>query len=54
MRKFKTGALAAFAVLLIVLHENSFSQVRLPRLVSDGMVLQRDANDKIWGWAPSN
>ena len=26
-------------------------QVRLPRLVSDGMVLQRDADVKIWGWA---
>ena len=26
-------------------------QVRLPRLVSDSMVLQRDANVKIWGWA---
>ena len=29
----------------------SFSQVRLPKLVSDGMVLQRDANVRIWGWA---
>jgi sialate O-acetylesterase len=27
------------------------SEVRLPRLVSDGMVLQRDANVRIWGWA---
>ena len=26
-------------------------QVRLPRLISDGMVLQRDANVRIWGWA---
>jgi len=26
-------------------------QVRLPRLISDGMVLQRDADLKIWGWA---
>ena len=30
---------------------SSFGQVRLPKLVSDGMVLQRDANVKIWGWA---
>ena len=30
------------------------SQIRLPRLVSDGMVLQRDANVKIWGWASKN
>ena len=27
------------------------SQVRLPRLISDGMVLQRDTDLKIWGWA---
>ncbi|MGI4759412.1 MAG: sialate O-acetylesterase [Janthinobacterium lividum] len=27
------------------------AQVRLPRLVSDGMVLQRDAPVRIWGWA---
>jgi len=29
----------------------AFCKVRLPRLISDGMVLQRDANVKIWGWA---
>lgn len=28
-----------------------FSQVRLPKLISDGMVLQRDAKIKVWGWA---
>ncbi len=28
-----------------------YAQVRLPRLISDGMVLQRDAELKIWGWA---
>ena len=27
------------------------SQVRLPRLVRDSMILQREANIKIWGWA---
>ena len=30
------------------------SQIRLPRLISDGMVLQRDANVKIWGWTSKN
>ncbi len=30
---------------------SSFCQVKLPKLISDGMVLQRDANVKIWGWA---
>ena len=29
----------------------SFSQVSLPRLVRDSMILQRDVNIKIWGWA---
>ncbi|SFW38635.1 sialate O-acetylesterase [Sinomicrobium oceani] len=29
----------------------SFGQIRLPRLISDGMVLQRDQNVRVWGWA---
>ncbi len=29
-------------------------QVRLPKIISDGMVLQRDADVKIWGWAAQN
>jgi sialate O-acetylesterase len=28
-----------------------FSQVKLPQLIKDSMVLQREANVKIWGWA---
>ena len=34
----------------------SFSQARvsLPRLISDGMVLQRDAEITLWGWAAPN
>ncbi|MDR2810465.1 MAG: sialate O-acetylesterase [Tannerellaceae bacterium] len=27
------------------------AEVRLPRLVSDGMILQRDTPVKVWGWA---
>jgi sialate O-acetylesterase len=27
------------------------SQVKLPALISDGMVLQREAKTKVWGWA---
>src|SRR5690606_41278110 len=30
------------------------SQVVLPRLVSDGMVLQRDTPLTLWGWASPN
>ena len=29
-------------------------QVRLPKLISDGMVLQRDTKVNIWGWASPN
>ncbi|MEP6676253.1 MAG: sialate O-acetylesterase [Ferruginibacter sp.] len=28
-----------------------YSQVRVPQIVSDSMILQRDARLKIWGWA---
>ena len=28
-----------------------FGQVKLPRLINDGMVLQRNSDIKIWGWA---
>lgn len=31
----------------------TYCQIRLPRLISDGMVLQRNAEVKIWGWATS-
>lgn len=30
------------------------AQIKLPRLISDGMVLQRDTKIKIWGWASPN
>jgi sialate O-acetylesterase len=39
------GALASLAAAPVR------AQVRLPRLVSSGMVLQRDAPVRIWGWA---
>lgn len=38
-------------VLSLLISLPLFGQVRLPRLISDGMVLQRDARVKIWGWA---
>ncbi len=36
---------------LLIIFQIAFCQVRLPLLVSDGMVLQRDAQVKVWGWA---
>lgn len=41
----------AFLVLLSLLAMPAFAQVKLPKLISDGMVLQRDTRVKIWGWA---
>lgn len=38
-------------VMLLFLGLNAEAKVRLPRLVSDGMVLQRDVPLKVWGWA---
>lgn len=37
--------LALFAVV------DSFAQVKLPRLIRDSMILQRDEKIKLWGWA---
>jgi sialate O-acetylesterase len=39
---------------LLIFFQTAFCQVKIPRLVSDGMVLQRDAGVKIWGWADAN
>jgi len=43
------GSVLCCCVLIIC--QAAFCQVRLPLLVSDGMVLQRDATVKVWGWA---
>lgn len=40
-----------FAILTTFL---STAQVRLPNLISNGLILQRDAKVKIWGWAAVN
>jgi len=44
----KLKYLCLFVLLVPVI---SYSQVRLPKLISDGMILQREANVKLWGWA---
>lgn len=38
-------------LLFLLLSFTAFSDVKLPALVSNGMVLQRDMPVKIWGWA---
>ncbi|GAB3013872.1 sialate O-acetylesterase [Spirosoma pulveris] len=37
--------------LLLAAHLIVQAQIRLPKLISNGMVLQRDAPLKVWGWA---
>jgi len=36
---------------LLLFSNSAFCRIRLPRLISDGMVLQRGDGAKIWGWA---
>ena len=38
-------------IMLFVLSPVMFAQVRLPKLVRDSMILQRDTRLNIWGWA---
>ncbi|WP_207434431.1 sialate O-acetylesterase [Sabulibacter ruber] len=47
MNKLKALLLSAF----LSASTFGYSQIKLPRLISDGMVLQRDAKTKVWGWA---
>jgi sialate O-acetylesterase len=49
----KTKRRIGAVLLLLFISTLALSQVRLPRLVSDGMILQRDFPVRIWGWASS-
>ena len=43
--------IALSSLLVIIVFVQLSAEVRLPALVSDGMVLQREQKVKIWGWA---
>jgi sialate O-acetylesterase len=47
-KKLKRCFLSACVLLFF---QSAFCQVKLPRLVRDSMILQRDVAIKIWGWA---
>jgi sialate O-acetylesterase len=47
----KTKHIALSLLLAFCTRPMAFSQVRLPKLISDGMVLQRNSNARLWGWA---
>lgn len=42
---------ASLLALLLIQSTTSLCRVRLPKLISNGMVLQRDTKITIWGWA---
>ncbi|WNH13844.1 sialate O-acetylesterase [Thalassobellus suaedae] len=45
----------ALIIALVILTSNTIlSQVKLPKLISDGMVLQKDVKIPLWGWASPN
>jgi len=50
-RRYGWWLLCLLVLLLQLNAPKAFCRVRLPALISDGMVLQRDTNIKIWGWA---
>ena len=43
-----------FLMIILFAWYSSNAEIRLPRLISDGVVLQRDAKVKLWGWASPN
>ncbi|MDR1504392.1 MAG: 9-O-acetylesterase [Prevotella sp.] len=50
MKKNLTCLICFFSITFSVLH----AEVKLPRIFSDNMVLQRDKPIKVWGWADKN
>ncbi|MCD0487117.1 sialate O-acetylesterase [Pedobacter sp. MC2016-14] len=42
------------AAILLLSNAISFGQIKLPKLISNGMVLQRNETIKIWGWSAPN
>lgn len=46
----RIGFLATALLAITISH----AQVRLPRLIRDSMILQRDTKVNIWGWASAN
>lgn len=50
--RFKMKTIKILIIVLFLVQTNAvISQIRLPRLVSDGVILQRNEKVKIWGWA---
>lgn len=50
----KKSLLRLLCLVLIFSTSSAFADIKLPQLISDHMVLQRDIKLKIWGWASPN
>ncbi len=48
MKKLLTGFLGVFTIL------NAGAQIKLPSIIRDSMILQRDEKINLWGWASPN
>jgi len=46
-----TGLKTLFFLSFLFISYFSYSQIKLPKLISDGMALQRDTRTKLWGEA---
>jgi sialate O-acetylesterase len=46
--KFSKGILCSF---LLLFTSSSFAQIKLPQIIRDSMILQRDIKINVWGWA---
>ena len=51
MKLFKERCIISFFFASIL---SVSAQIKLPELISDGMILQRDTKIKVWGWASAN
>lgn len=50
-RRILSASRLRYVWVFILFCQPVFSQIRLPRLISDGLVLQRNVPVQVWGWA---
>jgi sialate O-acetylesterase len=51
MMRFKIGRILRIIYLLLISFYSAKATISLPKLISDGMVLQRNKELNVWGWA---
>lgn len=52
LRNFQYEKMRLIIIIIFILLSNaSYAKIQLPRLISDGMVLQRESDITVWGWA---